>query len=93
LPPGADHVPALAAPARTEDLSQLPPTCIATAALDMFADENLEYARRLIRAGVPTEVHVAPGAFHGFDAMAPEAAVSKRFTACGDDALKRAFAS
>ena len=91
MAPGHDAVPALAAPARCADLAGLPPTCIATAALDLFIDEDLEYARRLIRSGVPTEVHVAPGAFHGFDAMAPEAAVTQRFIASGDQALKRAF--
>ena len=92
MQPCSDSVPPLAAPGRTTDLAGLPPTCIATAALDLFIDEDLEYARRLIRSGVPTEVHVAPGAFHGFDAMAPEAAVTRRFIACGDEALRRAFA-
>lgn len=90
---GSGNVPPLAAPARVDDLSDLPPTFIATAALDMFVDENLEYARRLIRAGVPTEVYVAPGAFHGFEAMAPETSVSQRFIAQTDDALRRAFGS
>ena len=88
---GTDSVPSLAAPARTADLAGLPPTCITTAALDLFIDEDLEYARRLIHAGVPTELHVAPGAFHGFDAMVPEAAVTQRFIACGDQALRRVF--
>ena len=92
MAPGSDAVSPLAAPARTADLAGLPPTCIATAALDLFIDEDLDYARRLIRSGVSTEVHVAPGAFHGFDAMAPEASVTQRFIACGDDALRRAFA-
>ncbi len=89
---GTEAVPSLAAPARTLDLAGLPPTCITTAALDLFIDEDLEYARRLIHAGVPTELHVAPGAFHGFDAMVPDAAVTQRFIACGDQALARAFA-
>ena len=88
---GTDSVPSLAAPARTPDLAGLPPTCITTAALDLFIDEDLEYARRLIHTGVPTELHVTPGAFHGFDAMVPEAAVTQRFIACGDQALMRAF--
>jgi len=91
LPPGSADVPPLAAPARVEDLAGLPPALIATAALDMFAEENLDYARRLMRAGVPTELYLAPAAFHGFEAMAPEAEVSRRFIALCDDALKRAF--
>ncbi|WP_375397277.1 alpha/beta hydrolase [uncultured Sphingomonas sp.] len=90
--PGAPDIPYHAAPARASDLSGLPPTFIGTAALDVFIDENLDYARRLIRAGVPTEVYVAPGAFHGFDAMAPAATVSRIFTERCQDALRRAFA-
>ena len=90
--PGADGISPLAAPARLADPAGLPPTFMATAALDMFVEEDLEYARRLMRAGVPTELYVAPGAVHGFDAMAPEAAVSRRFTDQADAALKRAFA-
>lgn len=89
--PGSAEVPPLAAPARIRDLRNLPPTFIATAALDLFIDENLEYARRLMRAGVPTEVYVAPGAFHGFDAMVPDAAISRRFTSLCQTALRRAF--
>lgn len=91
--PGSPDVPDLAAPARVEDLSGLPPTFLATAALDLFIDENLEYAARLIRAGVHTEFYVAPGAFHGFEAMNPQAAVSRRFIMQADEALKLAFAS
>ena len=89
--PGTPDLEPLAAPARVADLTGLPPTFIATAALDMFVEENLEYARRLLRAGVPTELYMAPGAFHGFEAMAPEAEVSRRFIAQTDEALKRAF--
>lgn len=90
-PAGSADVPPLAAPARAADLAGLPPTMIATAALDMFVDENLDYATRLIRAGVPTEVYVAPGAFHGFETMVPDAVVSRNFTERCLDALRRAF--
>jgi len=64
--PGGPDVPVEAVPARAEDLSGLPPTFIAVGALDLFLEESIEYARRLIRAGVPTELHVTPGAYHGF---------------------------
>ena len=66
-PPGSPDVSAYAAPARAEDLKGLPPTFMATGALDLFLEENIEYARRLTRAGVPVEMHVYPRAFHGFD--------------------------
>ena len=65
--PGGDNVAAYAAPARALDLSGLPPTFIATGALDLFLEEDMDYARRLLRAGVPTELQVYPGAVHGFD--------------------------
>ena len=92
LPPGSADVPFLAAPARAPDLSGLPPTMIASAALDLFVDENIAYAQRLIRAGVPTELYVAPGAFHGFEAMVPDARISRAFTDRCIDALRRALA-
>jgi triacylglycerol lipase len=65
--PGGPDVSPYAAPARATDLSGLPPAFISVGALDLFVEEDMEYARRLIRAGVPTELHVFPGAFHAFD--------------------------
>lgn len=87
---GADVSP-YAAATRASDLRNLPPAYIPVGALDLFVDENIEYAQRLIQAGVPTELHVYPGAYHGFDLFAPSAAVSKQFKADRDDALKRAL--
>jgi acetyl esterase/lipase len=88
---GGDDVSPYAAAARATDLRNLPPAYIPVGALDLFIDENIEYAQRLIQAGVPTELHVYPGAIHGFDAFAPSAAVSKQFKAERDHALKRAL--
>ncbi|HUD28900.1 MAG TPA: alpha/beta hydrolase [Novosphingobium sp.] len=78
--PGGADVSPYAAPARATDLSGLPPTFIATGALDLFVDEDMDYARRLMRAGVPTELHVYPGAFHAFDIFgdAPVSAAARR---------------
>src|SRR5271155_3809608 len=87
---GADVSP-YAAAARATDLTNLPPAYIPVGALDLFVDENIQYAQRLIQAGVPTELHVYPGAFHGFDLFAPSAMVSKQFKADRDNALKRAL--
>ncbi|MEO6716987.1 MAG: alpha/beta hydrolase [Novosphingobium sp.] len=67
--PGSDDVHETAAPARAKDLSGLPATYISIGALDLFLDESLEYTRRLARAGVPVELHVIPGAFHGSGLM------------------------
>ena len=89
--PGGADVPAHAAAARATDLAGLPPTFLSTGALDLFVEEDLDYARRLIRAGVPTELHVYPGAFHGFDIF-PGAAVSRQAVQDRLDALRRALA-
>ncbi len=89
--PGSDGVSPYAAAARAEDLSGLPPAFIAVGALDIFVDEDIEYARRLVRAGVPTELHVVPGAFHGFDLAVPTADVSQRYRDYMIGALGRAL--
>ncbi|MDB5479115.1 MAG: arylesterase [Caulobacteraceae bacterium] len=88
-PPGAADVSPFAAPARATDLSGLPPTFIICGALDLFLEEDLDYARRLIRAGVPTELHIYPGAPHGFMFL-PEARVSRTFARDSMAALARA---
>ena len=86
--PGGADVSPYAAPARMTDLSRLPPTFLACGALDLFLEENLDYARRLIRAGVPTEMHIYAGAPHGF-MMVEAAAVSKAFTRDSMAAMQR----
>ncbi|MFS0737343.1 alpha/beta hydrolase [Sphingomonas sp. 1P06PA] len=88
---GGDAVPAYAAPARATDLSGLPPAFIGTGDLDLFVDENIAYAQALLDGDVPVELHVYPGAVHGFDLFAPDATVSRRFRADRDGALARAL--
>lgn len=75
---GADDVEIYAAPARATDLAGLPPTFISVGALDGFLDEDIDYAHRLLAAGVPTELHVYPGAPHGFDLMLPGTQLARR---------------
>ena len=93
VPAGSAEVPAGAVPARVEDLRGLPPTFIAVGAIDLFVHEDVAYAQRLADAGVPVELHVLPGAFHAFDAIAPQAAVSRRFKSALFDSLARAWAA
>ncbi|CAN5205011.1 alpha/beta hydrolase [soil metagenome] len=89
---GTDKVSPYAAPARTASVGGLPPTTILTGELDLFVDENIEYAQRLLAADVPTELHVYPSVHHGFDRHNPAGATAKRFLADRDHALARAFA-
>jgi len=67
--PGTPGVSPYASPARAEDLAGLPPAFLYSGGLDLFVDECLAYGRRLGRAGVAVELHVYPGAFHGFENM------------------------
>ena len=80
-----------AAPARAIDLSGLPPTFIDVGELDLFRDEDIEFASRLIKAGVTTELHVYPGADHASESFAPEAELSKQIWTKLIEALKRAL--
>jgi acetyl esterase/lipase len=86
---GGGDVPATAAPARATDLSGLPPALVSVGAVDGFRDEDIDYALRLNQAGVPTELHVYPGACHGFTMLAPGAAVTKQCLRNMEDWLRR----
>ncbi|MDI1447010.1 alpha/beta hydrolase [Polyangium sp. 6x1] len=88
-PCGAD-VPAYAAPARAESLAGLPPTWIGVGTFDLFHDEDVAYAKRLEAAGVPVDLEIVPGAFHGFDVLR-RANVAKSFFERQIAALRRAL--
>jgi len=72
-----DDVPAYASPARAENLSGLPPAYVSVMEFDPLRDEGLDYAVRMIRAGVPVELHHFPGTFHG-SAMVQTATIHRR---------------
>ncbi|WP_198683578.1 alpha/beta hydrolase [Peristeroidobacter agariperforans] len=91
VPAGSHRVPDRAVPARSDQLADLPPTFIGVGALDLFALEDIEYAKRLVLAGVPCELHVVPRAYHGFDVLAPEAPISSAFRQTWHKALRRAL--
>lgn len=88
---GSDRVPEAAVPARAADLAGLPPTFISVGALDLLADESMDFARRLMRGGVPVELHLIPGAYHGFGMAqgSPQMALAESLRLA---ALARAFA-
>ena len=83
----------VAVPARRDDLSGLPPAWMGVGSLDLFHDEDLAYAERLRAAGVPCQVEVVAGAFHGFDGILPKAEVSQSFFNSQCALLREAFAA
>lgn len=89
--PGGADVPAAGVPARLERLDDLAPAFVAVGGVDLFVGEDIDYARRLTEAGVATELLVVPGAFHGFDRVAPDTRLARAFTAAKHEALRRAF--
>jgi len=90
-PAGQADASCYAVPARAQSVVGLPPTFIAVGALDLFLEEDIAYAQRLLQAGIATELHVYPGAFHAFDLMAP-AQVAQQFERDFRTALRRAWA-
>jgi acetyl esterase/lipase len=80
-----------AAPTRATDLAGLPPAYIDVGTVDMFRDEDIAFAQRLMQAGVPCELHINPGSYHASEVFAPEAALSQRIWADRIGALKRAL--
>ncbi len=72
---GTEHIPYTAAAARADDLAGLPPAFVSVGSVDGFLDEDVDYALRLNHADVPTELHVYPGACHGYQ-MATESAIA-----------------
>ena len=86
--PGSAGVSPYAAASRAVDVSALPPTYISVGGLDLFLEENLTYADRLSRAGVPVEFHIYPGAYHGFY-RATNARVTRQAERDNREALRR----
>jgi acetyl esterase/lipase len=88
---GSAPVPPLAAPARYDDLAGLPPAWIGVGTRDLFYDEDLAYADRLRRAGVPCTLHEITGAYHGFDLIEHAAPVSRDYRGAQLSALAEAL--
>ncbi|WP_214105419.1 alpha/beta hydrolase fold domain-containing protein [Acrocarpospora catenulata] len=86
---GGPGVSPYAAPARAADLSGLPPAFVDVGSAETFRDEDVAYATGIWQAGGVAELHVWPGGFHGFDMMAPHAAISQAAKAARLDWLRR----
>jgi acetyl esterase/lipase len=89
--PGSANVPPNSVPSRVANVKGLPPAFIGVGSIDLFAPEDIEYAQRMLAAGVPVELNVVPGGFHGFDEVAATASLSKQFERSWQEALRRAF--
>ncbi|MEU0254560.1 alpha/beta hydrolase [Streptomyces sp. NPDC006184] len=89
---GGPDVSPYAAPARATDLSGLPPAFLDVGSAETFRDEVVSYASRIWQAGGEAELHVWPGGCHGFDALAPEAALSRAARAARIGWLRRLLA-
>ncbi|HYY00626.1 MAG TPA: alpha/beta hydrolase [Mycobacterium sp.] len=80
---------AAAAPARRDQLAGLATALITCAEIDPFRDEAVDYAQRLLRAGVSTELHVFARTCHGFDSLLPDWSASQRLFELQGEALRR----
>lgn len=74
---GTEDLLPSAAAARVTDPTGLPPMYIDVGELDIFRNEDIEYAAKFGKAGISVEAHVYPGCPHAFEVIAPEARVSK----------------
>jgi len=81
-----------AAAARRDDLTGLPPAWIGVGDLDLFHAEDVGYARRLTEAGVPCELSVVPGMYHGADGFFPQAPTTAAFRDAMTSALRAGLA-
>ena len=88
---GGDSVSPYGAAARATDFSDLPPAYVTVGVMDLFRDEDIDYAKRLMAAGIPTELLVMPGMYHGGELIMPEPQISQRMIMGYRDALQRAI--
>lgn len=88
--PGLDASP-YASAARAKDLSRLPKTFITVGTVDLFRDEVIDYAQRLMAADVPTELAVYAGMYHSGEVFVPNASISQEMSGEYLRALKEAL--
>ena len=60
-------------PAMANDLSNLPPALIYVGSLDLFANEDLAYANKLVEDGNAATLYLVPGLYHAFELANPSA--------------------
>jgi acetyl esterase/lipase len=92
VPAGNEMIPEYAVPSRREDLSGLPPAWLGVGTLDLFHDEDIEYARRLQESGVAVDLKVIKGMFHSSEILFPTEPRSVDFKLAQESALRKAIA-
>lgn len=76
-------------PAMVKDVSNSPKTFMIVGTLDLFVNEDIDYANKLIQAGVETELHVIPGVVHGYQNLVPTSPQALEFTRLRNAAIQR----
>lgn len=89
--PTLEAAPRYAAPARRADFAGLPPAWIGVGELDLFFEEDCDYAERLRAAGVQVALHLVTGMFHGAGSARPDAPVTAEFEQSFLGALRTAL--
>lgn len=74
---GSNDVSEYASPSRVSDARGLPSLYLEVPDMDIFREENIEYANRLSAANVETELHVWKGVPHSYELFAPRISLSK----------------
>jgi acetyl esterase/lipase len=86
--PRMSDAPEYAAPARRTDVTGLAPAWVGVGSLDIFHDEAVAYAEALTAGGVPCELVVVPGMYHGADGIAAKVPAMQAFRQASVDHLR-----
>ena len=87
---GLSVVGGYASPAIMESLEGFPPCFLAVGSIDLFVGEDLAFAARLAQSGVPVELRLYAGAYHGFN-LASDSDAARSYKTDELKALQRAF--
>ena len=73
-----EGVPAYASPALNENYNNFPPTISFVGGLEPFKDEVQQYVSNIRKENIPTKFEVFPRAYHGLEAIVPNAGISQK---------------
>ncbi|WP_116743970.1 alpha/beta hydrolase [Actinobacillus suis] len=75
--------------ATAKNLAGLLRTYMMVGDMDLFVNEDLDYANRLVQAGVKTDLQVISGVYHAFELMNPTSPQTEAYKAGRTDAIHR----